>query len=436
MSEKIFAVAGKPVLHSQSPFLFQAFFRALNIDASYTRISASSAEEALQAANAIKLTGMSVTSPLKVSMVNQLDRIDSHADHINAVNTIVLKNNRWRGYNTDYKGVIQALKFNEINLNGCKVIILGAGGAAWAAAYGMKMLKARKITIVNRTIDKAKSLASRLDCDFAPLKTLSRHIEEADVLISCIPVPLNELDVSIIRKNLIFMEANYKNRHSGQEIKKGEDGFRKVSGLDWLFFQAVPAFRFFTGLRIPNEIQKDIHTIFRTRKVPQKPHIALIGFMGVGKTAVGRILAKEMGYEFVDTDLTIEQQSGLIIPEIFELRGEKSFRKQEALVVQKTFQGSQPKVVSLGGGAVMDERTCAVVRENCDIIWLWASVRTLINRINLGTRPLLKSSDPVKKAENLLAVRRPFYARLGDLVINTEQETAKDVVRRIKDEMD
>jgi len=158
--------------------------------------------------------------------------------------------------------------------------------------------------------------------------------------------------------------------------------------------------------------------------------------MGVGKTAVGRILAKEMGYEFVDTDLTIEQQSGLIIPEIFELRGEKSFRKQEALVVQKTFQGSQPKVVSLGGGAVMDERTCAVVRENCDIIWLWASVRTLINRINLGTRPLLKSSDPVKKAENLLAVRRPFYARLGDLVINTEQETAKDVVRRIKDEMD
>jgi len=379
---------------------------------------------------------MNITSPLKVSMVNQLDWIDSHTDKINAVNTTVLRQNRWRGYNTDYKGVIQALKFNDINPIGSKVVILGAGGAAWAAAYGMKMSKARKITILNRTIDKARTLAFSLDCEYAPLKTLSRHIEETDLLISCIPVPLRELEVSIIRKNLIFMEANYKNSHSGQEIKKEENGLRKVSGLDWLFFQAVPAFRFFTGLRIPEKIQKDIHSIFRTRKVLQKPHIALIGFMGVGKTAVGRLLAEGMDYEFVDTDHAIEKQSGQIIPEIFKLHGEKAFRELETSVIQKTFKESLPMVVSLGGGAVVDERNCAVVRENCQVVWLWASVRSVINRINLDTRPLLKSSDPKKKVENLLAARKPFYAELADLVINTEQGTQKDVVRRIKDEMD
>lgn len=436
MSENIFAVAGEPILHSQSPFLFQAFFQALNIDAAYTRISASSAEDAIQTANEIKLSGMNITSPLKVSMVNQLDWINSHTDKINAVNTTVLRQNRWRGYNTDYKGVIQALKFNDINPMGRKVFILGAGGAAWAAAYGMKMSKARKITILNRTIDKARTLAFRLDCEYAPLKTLSKHIEETDLLISCIPIPLHELDESIIKKKIFYMEANYKDTYFGREFKNENNGIRKINGLDWLFFQAVPAFRIFTGLRIPEKIRNEIHAIFRTRKVIQKPHIALIGFMGVGKTAVGRLLAEEMGYEFVDIDHTIERQSGQIIPEIFKLRGEKAFRAQEMLVVQKTFQGSQPKVVSLGGGAVMDERNCAAVRENCQVVWLWASVRAMINRINLNTRPLLKSSDPKKKAENLLAARKPFYAKLADLVINTEQGTAKDVVRRIRDEMD
>lgn len=436
MSEKIFAVAGKPILHSQSPFLFRSFFQALNIDAAYTRISASSAQDALRTAKAIKLSGMNITSPLKVSMVNLLDRIDGHSEKINAVNTTVLQNNQWRGYNTDYKGVIQALKFNNINPLGLKVVILGAGGAAWAAAYGMKISKARKITIVNRTIDKARILALSLDCEYAPIETLSRHIEETDLLISCVPLPLHELDVFIIRKNLVFMEANYKDIHSRQEIIKEDSRLRKISGLDWLFFQAVSAFRFFTRITIPEKIQKDIHANFRTRKVLHKTHIALIGFMGVGKTTIGRILSEEIGYEFVDIDQEIERQSGQIIPEIFKHHGEKVFRELEMAVIQTTFKESQPKVVSFGGGAVMDERNRAVVQKKCQIVWLWASVRAVINRINLDTRPLLRSSDPKKKAEDLLAERRPLYARLADLVINTEQGTEKDVVRRIRDEMD
>lgn len=436
MSENIFAVAGKPILHSQSPFLFRAFFQALNINATYTRISASSAKDALQTADALKLKGMNVTSPLKGSMAKLLDKIDGHSEKINAVNTIVLQQNQWHGYNTDYMGVIQALKYHGLNPVDRNVIVIGAGGAARAAAYGMKMSKARKITIVNRTIDRARLLASRMNCEFAPLKNLSKYIEESDVLISCIPLPLSELDESILQKKIIFMEANYKNISSGKRFKKKEEGNKKIGGLDWLFFQAVPAFRLFTGISIPEKIQRAVHTNFITRKVPQKSHIALIGFMGVGKTTIGRILAKEMGYEFVDIDLTIEEQTGQTIPDIFRLCGEKTFREWETSVIQKTFKESQPKVVSLGGGAVMDEKNCAVVRENCQIVWLWASVRAVINRINLDTRPLLKSSDPKKKAEALLEKRRPFYARLADLVIHTEQGTVLDLVRRIKNEMD
>jgi shikimate dehydrogenase len=436
MSEKIFGVVGNPVLHSRSPHLFRTLFHALNVDACYTRISASSAEKALKTAKSIKLCGLNVTSPLKISMTGLLDRIDGHAEKINAVNTIVLKQNKWVGYNTDYEGVIQALESRGINPLGQKVIILGAGGAARAAAYAMKISHAERITIVNRTIERARSLSAMLGCEYASLQRFPELIDESDILISCIPDSLSGVEESIIRKNLVVMEANYKHSHPGIERKNEYKEFRQFDGLDWLFFQAIPAFRIFTGQKIPADIQKDIYKIFKAGEARRKTHIALIGFMGVGKTTLGQRLAEEMDCEFVDTDYAIERLARKTTAEIFEHHGEIAFRELEKAMIQKIFKNSHPKVVSFGGGAIIDKTNCAVIRENCLVIWIWASVQSAINRLDPYTRPLLKSSDPVKKAEYLMGQRKPFYARLADLVINSEQESVQELVRRIKDEMD
>lgn len=437
MSEKqIFLVAGKPVLHSLSPYIFNTVFQTLNIDACYTRLTAACAGEALKTGREMKLHGMNVTSPLKEGMADLADSLDDHAKKIKAVNTIVFQNNKAVGYNTDCKGAIQALKSNSINPRGRNIIILGAGGAARAAAYGMKISKAKKITIANRDIKKAQSLAELLGCEYTSFQRVNDLLEESDILISCIPQSISMFADTLLRKNLILLDANYKYDHFCSSQKTGQRDIRFISGLDWLFFQAMPAFQIFTGLQVPIDFQEKLHRNLKSREMPSKPHIALIGFMGSGKTTVGQLLADELGYDFIDTDLAIEQLSGQTIPEIFKRSGERVFREMETSLIEQILGDSKASVISLGGGAVMDEENLTIIRQRCLVIWLWISARGALSRIDYRTRPLLKSSDPTKNAESLLFIRKPFYARASDLVIDSEIGTAHDIVRRIKYEMD
>jgi len=437
MSEKqLFLVAGKPIMHSLSPSIFNTLFQTLNIDACYTRLTAARAEEALKTAREMKLHGMNATSPLKEGMADLMDSLDAHSEKIKAVNTIVFQKNKEVGHNTDYKGVILALKSNSISPRGRNIIILGAGGAARAAAYGMKISKAEKITIANRNVKKAQSLAELLDCDYTSLQRADDLLEESDILISCIPQSLSMFTDTLLRKNLILLDANYKYGHFSSSQKAGQSDIRFISGLDWLFFQAIQAFQIFTGLRVPTDLQEELRRNLKSGEMPRKPHIALIGFMGSGKTTVGRLLADELGYGFIDTDLAVEQLSGQTIPEIFKRSGECVFREMETSLIEQILGDSKASVISLGGGAIMDEKNLTVIRQSCLVIWLWISARGALSRIDYRTRPLLDSSDPAKNAESLLSIRKPFYARASDLVIDSEMGTAHDIVRRIKYEMD
>lgn len=434
--KRIFAVAGYPVLHSRSPFLFNSLFKTLDIDACYTRISASCANEALNTARDMGINGMNVTSPLKEEMVGLMDSFDHHSRTINAVNTIVREKNKWAGYNTDYRGVIQALRSNGVSFKGRQILILGAGGAASAAAYGMKISQPKKITIASRNVKRAQSVAERLGCEYTSLERIGELLEKSDILISCIPESFSVYTGRSIGKNLVVLDANYKGTFPTKRGRKDQPGLRCIGGLDWLFFQALPAFQILTGNKVPKAFKEELRNKLNAMEITNKAHIALIGFMGAGKTTVGRILADELGKEFIDTDLTIEEFSKQSIPEIFKQKGERTFREMEISLVEQIFRNSHQKVVSLGGGAVMNEKIQALIRQNCLVIWLWVSVREALKRIDNHTRPLLYSSSPEKKAKILLTERKPFYARASDLVINSEMRTPQDIVRGIKYEMD
>ena len=138
--------------------------------------------------------------------------------------------------------------------------------------------------------------------------------------------------------------------------------------------------------------------------------IVLVGLMGVGKSTVGRRLAKRLRLEFVDSDEEIERAATRSIPEIFGRYGEASFRDGERRVLRRLIEGG-PKVVATGGGAFMDSETRALILRRCVAIWLDADIETLAGRVaRRGHRPLLAGKDPGALLRELAAVRNPIYA--------------------------
>ncbi|HYG46618.1 MAG TPA: shikimate kinase [Allosphingosinicella sp.] len=142
---------------------------------------------------------------------------------------------------------------------------------------------------------------------------------------------------------------------------------------------------------------------------PDRP-IVLVGMMGVGKSTVGRRLARRLALAFVDSDEEIERAADHEIKEIFDRFGEASFRDGERRVLRRLISG-EPKVIATGGGAFMDEETRALILERCIAIWLEADAETLAARVaRRGHRPLLAGKDPLPFLSALAAARNPIYA--------------------------
>jgi len=234
MSEtKLFAVTGKPVFHSRSPQLFNNLFLAIGIDAVYIRLAAASAEEAISTAKVIKLSGLNVTSPFKEEVIHFLDSVDKHALEINAVNCVINQKNKYTGYNTDFVGAVRALEKNGVELKNKKIVILGAGGAARAAAYGLIKSDTKNVTIMNRTSERAKRDSQSLGCDYAPLENAEEIMNKCDILISCIPSHSGIINPDLLKESLVIMDANYKDSSFIRNARP--KGCIIVSGLEWLY---------------------------------------------------------------------------------------------------------------------------------------------------------------------------------------------------------
>ena len=159
-------------------------------------------------------------------------------------------------------------------------------------------------------------------------------------------------------------------------------------------------------------------------------NIILTGFMGTGKTAVGKEIAKALQMKFVDLDEEIEATEKMKINDIFSSRGEQAFRKIESAVI-KSFESRSNLVISTGGGAVLKEENMESLRKGGIIFCLTASVETILMRTSgSNDRPLLKVDDPAARIRELLTFRQPFYERAGTL-IDTEGKTPYEIAREI-----
>jgi len=163
-----------------------------------------------------------------------------------------------------------------------------------------------------------------------------------------------------------------------------------------------------------------------------KSNIALIGFMGTGKTDVGRLLAKKLGKDFIEVDGLIEQRAGKSIPEIFQQDGEIAFRELE---IEATREAAEKKnaVIACGGGVVLNQINVDRLREHGVIIYLTASPEVILKRTSsdIDERPLLVAKDKASQVEKLLNFRRPFYERAADMTVNTSELDVAGVVGRI-----
>ena len=161
--------------------------------------------------------------------------------------------------------------------------------------------------------------------------------------------------------------------------------------------------------------------------------IILIGFMGVGKTSVGKQLAKKLNFNFIDTDYEIEQLTNKSIPDIFEQYGEKYFRKLENSILEK-FVKNEDIVMATGGGIITTKENYNILKNEENVIFLDGSVETIINHVQneRNQRPLLKESENLsKKIEELLSIRYEKYIEVSDILIDINGKNIDEVISQI-----
>ena len=163
-----------------------------------------------------------------------------------------------------------------------------------------------------------------------------------------------------------------------------------------------------------------------------KTSIALIGFMGTGKTAVAKVLARKLNKEYIELDAIIEGKAGRSIPEIFRRDGETGFRQLE-IEAAREVAGKKNAVIACGGGLVLNKINIDRLREECVIVCLTASPAVILKRTAADGdgRPLLAVADRTRQIKELLKFRRPYYERSADIIINTSRLNVEAVAAKI-----
>jgi shikimate dehydrogenase len=268
---KVCAVIGDPVDHSLSPLIQNSAFNELGLDFVYLAFTITEKElgTAISGVRTMRFKGLNVTMPHKTAVIKYLDQMDATAKDIGAVNTILCNKGRLIGYNTDGKGLIFALKENDIFPENKKLVLLGAGGAGKAIAYQLAQ-DAGELVILNRTPKKAEKLAELLSKKFnkkvkgqaLSSSILKKELELADVLINSTSVgmrpnvELSPVPSDLLRSDLFVMDIIYNPLKTKLLKDANSIGAKVISGLEMLIHQGAIAFEIWTNCIAPVEIMR------------------------------------------------------------------------------------------------------------------------------------------------------------------------------------
>lgn len=393
-----------------------------------------------------KFGGLNVTMPYKKSIVPLLDEVDGIAEKTGAVNTVLNKNGKLIGYNTDYYGMKYALEAAKITLKGKDVLILGSGGAGIVAEKLAIDEGAASVEIVSRKGElNYENIYDR---------------EKTQVIINATPVgtfPFADgaaCDVSRFKNLEGAFDCVYNPFRSKFVLDAEKIGARACGGLTMLIAQAIYSEKIWgeTTVGIADGTFETVDGT--TEKTADKPaetsggsaetadcknkiravlgevlkretNISLVGMPGAGKTTVGRILAEKLGMGFCDTDEEIEKIAGESPEKIIEKYGEERFREIETEVAESV-SSLRGVVIATGGGTILREKNVEKLRSCGVVIWLGRD----LNLLAQNNRPLSKNT-PISR---LFKQREEYYVAASDKKIENDEaaeKTAEKIITEI-----
>ncbi|MBR6402421.1 MAG: AAA family ATPase [Eubacterium sp.] len=446
----VLGVIGNPIEHTLSPVIHNTISEKMGINAIYVPIKVEyDIEKAVQGAEAMGFGGLNITVPYKQDVMKSLVEVDELAEKIGAVNTLVPASDGFKGYNTDMPGLFRALTFHGVCLEGKEIVVIGAGGASRAVCAMLVHYGAEKIYLINRSIDKAQDIAS-LSEKIVPLGITEndsvgsyKDIPEGEyIAFQCTSLGLRAGDPLLIDDDDFYKKISYgydliyNPAETPFTLKLKSLGIPYNNGLTMLLYQAVIAYELWFDVKIPEEICEKARRALFKKVYRGCDNIVLTGYMGSGKSTVGRKLAEKLERIYIDVDEYIVESEKKSIPQIFEEAGEEGFRMIETRALREIhnkYFGNA--IIATGGGVVLKQENREILKDMGNVFYLFADVETTFNRVKGDSnRPLLSSNDEEElknRIETMIGQRRGYYELSADFFIDTNKKNIDEIVDEV-----
>ena len=357
--------------------------------------------------------GLNVTIPYKQTVMEFMDEISPEAQRIGAVNTVLNKNGKLVGYNTDYYGFSYQIKESGADITGKDAIILGTGGAAKTVVCVLNDMGAKSV----HTVTSAEIKVGNME-----------NYYNAQIIVNATPVGMypetgnSPIDINVFKRCEAVLDLIYNPSKTKLILDAEKKGIKTANGLGMLVAQAKRAGEIFTGKEIPDsEISRIKNIIEKDTK-----NIILIGMPGSGKSTVGQYLAQMLDREFYDSDEEISKNDETPA-EIIEKYGEEHFRSIETEALADLCKKSGC-VIATGGGAVTREENYDIIHQNGTVVFIDRD----IERLSTNGRPL--SQGGIEKLRQMYEVRYPLYKKFSHFSVKSQktwQETTALIIEEL-----
>lgn len=384
-------------------------------DYSLCELAADEVEPFMRAHN---FKAINVTIPYKQTVMPFLDYISNEAKQINAVNTIVNKDGKLYGYNTDFYGLKSLVERAGVEIKSKKVAVLGSGGTSCTAFAVVNSMGANSVLKVSR---------SQKD-GYITYDELYLYHSDCDVVINTTPcgmypkIGVCAVELDKLPKVTAVFDAVYNPLSSKLVLDAKNKGITAVGGLYMLVSQAAYAVEKFIGLPVDDS---KVENIYRNL-YKSKMNIVLIGMPSSGKSTVGKKLSEKLSKRFIDTDEVVVEKCKKTISEIFAEEGESGFRTAEKNAISEISKNNA-QIIATGGGAVLNSQNTETLKSNGRIYFIDRPFEKLITT---SDRPLSSNRNDLRK---LYDERYGIYKKTADVIIDGSG-TVDEVAQKIAED--